>query len=174
MVLAGLSRTVPCLCQHQCDLALSPLVGMRGVVELCPRGWKSAGRRVSVLPWELLQGRWAVPQKGTIEDTNLSQTCILFSVQPIYIHHSCYFFPQLHECVLPLLPSIFPEQTLPFFTCLSGRCMASSRVGRDHSSPRKQLPRRCAPSRSPAQPSCPLPPGPTFPWTETAYTAWAV
>lgn len=114
------------------------------------------GTRVSTLPLgAATRQTWAMTEVGATEDINLSQTCVLFSVQPIYIHHTCYFFPQLHGCVLSSLFSIFPEQTLLFSAYLSWEM----HLDRDHSSPRRHLSGVC----SFQEPGPALPPSPTQP-----------
>lgn len=89
------------------------------VVELCPRDLETCKQKSLCAPLGIATRQaWVLPETGTTEDTSLSQTCVLFSVQPIYTLHSCYFFLQLRECGLSSLSSIFPQQTLPFSACL--------------------------------------------------------
>lgn len=82
---------------------------------------------------------WAMPETGTTEDINLSPTCVLFSVQPIYIHHSCYFFPSYMDVSCPCyLPSSLSKPCLFPHVC-PGRCTASSLLGKDHCPRRRHL-----------------------------------
>lgn len=115
----------PCLTGQCCAFAraapgqLGRSAGTWRVVELCLRDLQNCRQKSLYAPLGVAARQARVmPETGTTEDTNLSQTCVLFSVQPIYTLHSCCFFPRLHECVLSSLSSIFPQQALPFSVCL--------------------------------------------------------
>lgn len=114
MVLAVLSWTVQCLCQgsssaapvqHQCSSSAAGLFS-RAVesVELCPREMESCEQKSLCAP--LGVATRVLPETGTAQDTSLSQTCVLFSLQTIYTPHSCYFFPSYMNVSCPrCLPS---------------------------------------------------------------------
>lgn len=76
---------------------------------------------------------WVMPETGTPEDTSLSQTCVLFSVQPIYTLHSCYFFPSYMNVSCPhCLPSSL-SKPCHFLHVLVGKLTAPFLLGRDFS-----------------------------------------
>lgn len=129
MVLSVLGWMVPCLCQHHCSLAISPLARMRSVVELCPMGLeKHRQKNLYTLLGAATRQAWAMPETRTTEDTNLSQSRVLFSVQPIYIHYSCYFFPTYMDVSCShYLPSFLREPSRFLHVC-PGRHTASSLV----------------------------------------------
>lgn len=141
-------------------------------VELCPRDLKNCKQRSLCAPLgAVARQAWVMPQTGTTEDTNLSQTCVLFSVQPIYTLHSCYFFPSYMNVSCPRwLPSSL-SKPCHFLRVFAGRLREPSLLGRDHSSLRRHLSQVCF-FQELVQPFHSLPPA--FPWTETAHAAWAV
>lgn len=71
----------------ECSLAVEAIVN---VLQLL-RGDMGTAKAVCPSLGAATRRAWAAT--GTTEDSNLSQTCVLIPVQPIYIHNSCYFFP---------------------------------------------------------------------------------
>lgn len=101
---------------------------------------------------------WAAQAAGTPEDSNLSQTCVLIPVQPIYIHNSCYFFPSYMDASCPRSPLPSPSKPCCFSHACPGRRGASSPWGRARCS----LGRHVGAALPPAapRPRRPLPPAP--------------
>lgn len=107
------------------------------MVELCPRELESCKQKSLYAP--LGVATRVMPETGTTEDTSLSQTCVLFLVQPIYILHSCYFFPSYMNVSCPrCLPSSI-SKPYHFLHVFAGKLTAPFLLGRDHTSLRRHL-----------------------------------
>lgn len=115
------------------------------VVELCPRDLENCKQKSLYAPLGVAaRWAWVMPETGTTEDTNLSQTCVLFSVQPIYTLHSCYFFPGYMNVSCPrCFPSSLSKPCC-FLCVFAGRLTEPSLLGRDHTSQRRHLSLVCS------------------------------
>lgn len=116
------------------------------------------GRGGSVPHRDCHEQAWAVPAAGTPEDSNLSQTCVLIPVQPIYIHNSCYFFPSYMDASCPRSPLPSPSKPCCFSHACPGRRGASSPWGRARCSPGRHVGAALPPAAP--RPRRPLPPAP--------------
>lgn len=134
-----------------------------------PWGRGTTGQGRSLPHWDCHEQAWAAPAAGTPEDSNLSQTCVLISVQPIYIHNSCYFFPSYMDASCPRSPLPSPSKPCCFSHACPGWHGASSLWGRARCSPGRHVGAALPPAAP--RPRRPLPPAPG---QEPPYTARAV
>lgn len=153
MVLAVLDWIAPCLCQGSTRAAWR-LSRDRRVLELCPRDPESS---LCAPLGAAMRQSWVMPETETTEDTSLSQTYVLFSVQPIYTLLSGYFFPSYTNVSCPCcLPSSL-SKPFHFLRVFAGELTAPFLVGRDRTSLRRHLSLTC----SFQEPAPALPPSPT-------------
>lgn len=105
------------------------------VVELCRRDIENCKQKSLYAPLGVATRQaWVMPETGTTEDTNLFQTCVLFSVQPIYTLYSCCFFPSYVNVSCPCCFPSSLSKPCRFLRVFAGRLTALTLLGRDHTS----------------------------------------